>query len=144
MPLNHVTVMVADVERSLRFYRDGLGFAVKIDREFEGDWEGLFGVASDRIRAVILGDDDRAQQIELLTFANPVPVGPAPNGPVTGTAVVALHVDLATVLPALRENGATQVRETKLRNGTPIATVRDPDGVLVELIDIAGAPKVAT
>jgi glyoxylase I family protein len=144
VPLNHVTVFVADAERSLRFYRDGLGLAVKLDREFDGDWPTLFGVGSQRLRAIFLGDDERGHQIELVTFAEPLPGGPGAAAPATGCVVVAFHVDLAATLPALQDAGATDVRWTSLRNGTPIATVRDPDGVLLELIDAGGPPGAAS
>jgi len=134
--LHHVTLFVRDAERSIRFYRDGLGFTILIDREFEGDWPGLFGVASKRLRAVILGDPDRPHQVELVTFAEPVPGGPPVSPPVTGTVILAFFVDLRAVLPALLGVGATDVRQTTLSNGNAAATVRDPDGILVELLDV--------
>lgn len=56
MRLHHVTLFVRDAERSLRFYRDALGFQVFLDREFDGEWPTLFGVKSTRLRAVICGD----------------------------------------------------------------------------------------
>ncbi len=139
MQLHHVTLFVRDAERSTRFYRDGLGFEVLVDREFDGDWPTLLGVAapSKRLRAVILGDPKRphAGALELITFAEPVPDGPPPGPPATGSVLLAFAVDLEVVLPALLELGATDVRRTSLSNGTAAATVRDPDGVLVELLD---------
>ena len=77
--LHHVTLFVRDADRSIRFYRDGLGFTILIDREFDGDWPTLFGVESKRLRAVILGDPERPHQVELVTFAEPVPDGPPPS-----------------------------------------------------------------
>jgi len=137
--LHHVTLFVRDAERSTRFYRDGLGFAVLVDREFDGDWPTLLGVASSakRLRAVILGDPKQphAGQLELITFAEPVPDGPPPCAPATGTAVLAFRVDLDAVLPALLELGASDVRRTTLSSGHAAATVRDPDGIIVELLD---------
>ena len=137
MLVHHVSLFVRDAERSLRFYRDGLGFAVFVDREFDGDWPALFGVASKRLRAVILGDPKRpnAGGVELVTFAEPVPDGPPPVAPATGTAMLAFIVDVEAVLPKLLAAGATEVRRATLSNGHAAATVRDPDGVLVELLD---------
>jgi catechol 2,3-dioxygenase-like lactoylglutathione lyase family enzyme len=133
--LHHVSLFVRDAERSIRFYRDGLGFTIRLDREFDGDWPGLFGVASKRLRAVILGDPDRPHQVELVTFAEPVPVGPPPSEPATGTAILTFIVDLEAILPALLEVGATDARRTKLSNGHAAATVRDPDGIMIQLLD---------
>lgn len=134
--LSHVTIFVADAERSLRFWRDGMGLEVSFDREIPGNWPDLFGVASKTLRAIFLGDTENGHQLELVSFAEPLPAGRTPAAPVTGTAVVALSVDLAVVLPRLRANGATDVRETTISTGAPIASVRDPDGVLVELMSL--------
>jgi glyoxylase I family protein len=105
--LHHVTLFVRDAERSLRFYRDGLGFAVFVDREFDGDWPALFGVASKRLRAVILGDPKHpnAGGVELVTFAEAVPDGPPPTEPATGTAMLAFILDVEAVLPKLLAGG---------------------------------------
>jgi glyoxylase I family protein len=134
--LHHVTLFVRDAERSIRFYRDGLGFAILLDREFDGDWPTLFGVASKRLRAVILGDPDRPHQVELVTFAEPVPEGPPLGEPTTRTAILTFQVDLDAILPAVLAAGATALRRTMLSNGNAAATVRDPDGVLVQLLDM--------
>jgi glyoxylase I family protein len=141
--LHHVSLFVRDAERSIRFYRDGLGFVIRIDREFDGDWPGLFGVASRRLRAVILGDADRPHQVELVTLAEPVPDGPRPSAPVTGTAILSFNVDLEAMLPTLLAAGATDLRRTELSNGAAAATVRDPDGILVQLLD-SGRPDHAS
>lgn len=135
MQLHHVTLFVRDADRSIRFYRDGLGFTILIDREFDGDWPTLFGVESKRLRAVILGDPDRPHQVELVTFAEPVPDGPPLGAPTTRTAILSFVVDLEAVLPALLEVGATDLRRTTLSNGNAAATVRDPDGIMVQLLD---------
>ena len=137
MQLHHVALFVRDAVRSTRFYRDGLGLAVLVDREFDGDWPALLGVTSTRLRAVILGDLDRPEvgQVELLTFAEPVPPGPPPAPPMTATVMLSFQADLATVVPVLEELGATQVRRTTLANGHGVVSVRDPDGIMVELID---------
>ncbi len=137
MQLHHVVLFVDDAERSLRFHRDGVGCSVLVDREFDGDWPTLLGVTSTRLRAVILGspDDPHVGQVELLTLAEPVPVGPAPSAPATGTVMLSFLVTLEPVLARLIALGATDVRRTTLANGTAVATVRDPDGIMVELMD---------
>jgi glyoxylase I family protein len=140
--IHHVSLFVRDADRSLKFYRDALGFHVLVDREFEGEWPTLFGVESNRLRAVILAADPNQPNagggVELVTFARPVPDGPPPSPPMTATVMLALHVDLEAVLPALLAAGATDLRRGKLSRGTAIATLRDPDGILVELIDAGG------
>jgi glyoxylase I family protein len=139
--LAHATVFVRDADRSLRFYVDGLGLEVIVDRERDGPYDELLGVESTHLRVMICGDRNRPEvgRVELLTFAEPVPDGPPPTAPATGSVILAFLVDLEAVLPALLENGATHLRRATLRRGTAVATVRDPDGVQVELIDIGAA-----
>lgn len=143
MHLHHATLFIRDAERSLRFYRDGLGLAVLIDREFDGDWPTLLGVAPDstRLRAIVLGDPENPQiaQVELVTFADGVPDGPPPGEPATGTVLLSFQVDLASVLPALEAAASTAPQQITLKRGNAVASVRDPDGILVELIDIGPA-----
>jgi glyoxylase I family protein len=142
MQLHHAVLFAADADRSLRFYRDGLGLDLLVDREFDGDWPTLLGVSSTRLRAVILGDRDQphAGQVELLTMVEPVPIGGGAAPPVTGTVVLSFHVDLAATLAQLEAVGVTDVQRITLQRGNQVASVRDPDEVLVELIDI-GRPK---
>ena len=139
MLLHHATLFVSDPDRSLGFYRDGLGLDLFADVTVEGDWPTLFGVESTTLRVLILGQQDMpdAGRLELASPVVPLPAGPPPAAPVAGLTMLAFYVELDKTLAALAELGATDVRESKLRNGTPIATVRDPDGVLVELIDRA-------
>jgi len=50
--------------------------------------------------------------------------------------MLSFHVDLDTVLPKVLELGATQFGRVTLGDGTRVVTVRDPDGIIVELLDI--------
>jgi glyoxylase I family protein len=138
MYLHHVVIFVADADRSLAFYRDGLGLSTLVDRAFEGPWPEMFGVTSSRLRAIMLGDAEHRErgQVELLTMAEPVPEGPGPMPIATGLVMLSFMVDLAEVLPKLEAAGGTGVRKATLRNGVDVATLRDPDGVLVELLNV--------
>ena len=50
--------------------------------------------------------------------------------------MLSFMVDLAEVLPGLEAAGGTDVRRATLKNGVAVATLRDPDGILVELLDV--------
>ena len=54
--VHHSAICTADVERSLRFWRDGLGLTELFDHTFTGNWPELFGARSDRLRSIFLGD----------------------------------------------------------------------------------------
>ena len=49
--VHHSAIVVRDVEASLRFWRDGIGFAVMMDRHFDGDWPTL--VRGARVAAAV-------------------------------------------------------------------------------------------
>jgi len=42
--VHHSAICTADVERSLRFWRSGLGFTDLFDHTFTGNWPELFGI----------------------------------------------------------------------------------------------------
>jgi catechol 2,3-dioxygenase-like lactoylglutathione lyase family enzyme len=139
MHLDHVVIFVADADRSLAFYREALGLDTIVDREFDGPWSELFaGVTSPRLRAMILGDPEHPErgQVELLTFADPAAHGPGAQPIATGTVMLSFMVDLAGVLPKLEVAGGSDVRRATLKNGVDVATLRDPDGTLVELLNL--------
>jgi catechol 2,3-dioxygenase-like lactoylglutathione lyase family enzyme len=137
--LDHVVIFVADADRSLAFYRDGLGLQTIVDRDFDGPWPEMFGgVSSRRLRAMILGDPERPDrgQVELLTLSDPVGKGQGRLPIATGTLMLSFTVDLGSVLPKLEAAGGTDVRRATLKNGVDVVTLRDPDGIIVELLDV--------
>ena len=81
-------VVVRDLEASLRFYRDGIGLDLLLDRHVEGDWPDLFDAPSRRVRAVFLGNagvpDNHAGVLELYVFDGGIPAGPPPWPPRAG------------------------------------------------------------
>jgi catechol 2,3-dioxygenase-like lactoylglutathione lyase family enzyme len=139
--IHHSVVVVRDLEASLRFYRDGLALDVLQDRQVEGDWPDLFDAPSRRLRAVFLGDpqvpDDHAGVLELNYFDGDVPAGAPPSPPRAGFFLLSFFVDVPATLgrlAALGLGGAPR-RVVQPTPGGPvtIATVRDPDGLLVLL-----------
>jgi catechol 2,3-dioxygenase-like lactoylglutathione lyase family enzyme len=143
-PLHHAALCVRDLDTSLRFYRDGLGLEVLMDHRFEGDWPALFDASSRHLRSVFLGDVARADAgiVELVVFddATAAPAGPvtATGPPAAGFFLLSFFVDVDATLDRLRDLGFA-ARPRRIEQPGPLepvslATVRDPDGVLVELI----------
>lgn len=140
--IHHSVIVVGDLDASLRFYRDGLGLDVLVDREVEGDWPGLFGGTSRRLRAVFLGDatvpDVSAGVLELNAFVGgDVPTGDSPSRPTTGFFMLSYFVDVEATLKRLADLGLggppRRVAQTTPSGDITIALVRDPDGVRVLL-----------
>ena len=132
--IHHSVVVVGDLGASLRFYRDGLGLDVLLDRRVEGDWPGLLDAPTRSMRAVFLGDarvpDDHAGVLELNVFDGDVPAGPPPSPPRTGFFMLSFFVDVDATLSRLSAFGLggppRRVIQPTPNGPVTIATVRDP------------------
>jgi catechol 2,3-dioxygenase-like lactoylglutathione lyase family enzyme len=140
--VHHSAIHTRDVDASLRFYRDGLGLKVLMDHEFDGDWRTLFGAGANRLRSVFLGDPAAPDTgiVELVAFdgaaADGVTGSPAP--PEAGFFLLSFFVDVDNTLARLADLGfdspGRRIRVPGPNGDVEMATVRDPDGVLVELV----------
>ena len=143
--VHHSAIATRDIDAGIRFYRDGLGLQVLMDHEFDGDWSTLFDAPSDRLRSVFLGDPDSpdAGVVELVTFAGDgtgdgdEAIAPPPQ---SGFFLLSFFVDVDETLARLAAVGldgpVRRIRVPGPGGDVEMATVRDPDGVLVELIGI--------
>jgi catechol 2,3-dioxygenase-like lactoylglutathione lyase family enzyme len=143
--LHHAAICTDDVERGLRFWRDGLGFAQLFDHEFAGDWRTLFGAADDSLRSVFLGQVDTPDSgiVELVVFASTAPLPARAPGPVLGFFLLSVMTDVEPALQRLAGLGFAEGVRRIAQSGpggttVPMAVVQGPDGVLVELIGPAG------
>ena len=110
-------------------------------------WSALFGAPADRLRSVFLGDPAApdAGIVELVQFPGGAASGPGPaTPPRSGFFLVSCFVDVDRVLARLHEAGLGGPPRRIAVPGAGgaevrMATVVDPDGVLVELIGIPAA-----
>jgi glyoxylase I family protein len=139
--IHHSVVVVRDLEASLRFYRDGLGLELLQDRLVEGDWPGLLDAPGRSLRAVFLGDprvpDDHSGVLELNLFDGDVEEGPPASARRSGFLLLSFFVDVEATLDRLAGLGLggspRRVTQPTPNGQVAIATVHDPDGVLVLL-----------
>ncbi len=137
--LHHSAIHVRDLDASLRFYRDGIGLVTLMDHEFDGPWGELFDAPADRLRSVFLGDIGHpdAGIVELVAFAEP-DVGVREEKRAPGFLLLSFFVDVDATLARLDTHGlGNEPRRVEVPGPTgpvAMATVRDPDGVLVELV----------
>jgi glyoxylase I family protein len=137
---SHVTVRVSDIERSLAFYRDGLGLRVLFDRVLEGPGlEALMGARGARGRMVgLLVPGAGKVSIELLCFERPPSERPPP-GRFTGYGNVALAVgDLDAAHAALTARGLLPLQPPVSVAGVRMFFLADPDGTPIEIIEFPG------
>jgi catechol 2,3-dioxygenase-like lactoylglutathione lyase family enzyme len=139
--VHHTAIVTADVERSMRFWRDGLGLTELFDHTFTGDWQTLFGAAADQLRSVFLGDPKAPDSgiVELVVLENTQSPPPPPDGPAFGFFLLSLQRDVEPALARLAELGFDEgVRRIEMPapggKSVAMAVVTAPDNVRVELI----------
>ncbi len=119
--LHHVSLIVADTARALRFWRDLVGLEVLPERPdlgYPGAW-------------LALGE---GQQLHLLELPNPDPVTGRPAH-VGRDRHLALAVEDLEAWAARLE--AAGVAFTRSRSGRRALFCRDPDGNGLELVEVA-------
>jgi catechol 2,3-dioxygenase-like lactoylglutathione lyase family enzyme len=130
-----ITLAVADLDRALRFYRDGLGLATSgiTGTEYGGDGDAPAGdvVMFDLADGLTLALYPRA---ELAKDAN-IPLGPPKPGEFSIGHIVSRKADVDALLAQAVAAGATLTEEPyerpwKIYSGY----FRDPDGHLWEII----------
>jgi len=143
--LTHVGVCVSDLERSLRFYRDGLGFRERSRLEVAGEPAAtLLRIAAVELTAVYLERDGTC--IELLHYRAPGDLPAESPRPMNrlGLTHLSLRVDaLDATLRDLRALGAGLVERSRIdlpAVGTAAVFVTDPDGTMIELVQAPGDP----
>ena len=151
--IHHTAIVTADVERSMRFWCDGLGFTELFDHTFTGDWPTLFDARTDRLRSMFLGDPNAPDTgiVELVQFERTRGAGRhrrrgravAAREPAFGFFLLSLQRDVDATLAGLAalgfDDGVRRI-EMPAPGGKTVAmaVITAPDGVRVELI---GPPK---
>jgi catechol 2,3-dioxygenase-like lactoylglutathione lyase family enzyme len=146
--IDHINIVVSDLERSVRFYTEVLGFRETKRALLEGDWiERIVGVCGVRARVAYVVAPAGEPRIELLCYERPAGADPAPNrvANTIGLRHIALRVDdMAATVAKLKAAGATLFSEPVR---VPAGVVKhdagektlvyflDPDGVILELAE---------
>jgi catechol 2,3-dioxygenase-like lactoylglutathione lyase family enzyme len=138
--IHHTVIRVRDMERSIAYWRDGVGLELMMDGEFEGDWPTLFDVPSTSLRSVFLGEPDRGGGIlELVDFGTPGPRQPAGEMPAEGLMLVAFQCAIDPVLGRLRSMGCPgprrEIAVQSPRGPVRMVLLEDPNGVRFELTE---------
>ena len=142
--ITHVGIGVSDLERSLRFYRDLLGFTWEHELDVEGEpTDTLLRLRGTKLHAEYLTRD--GVRIELLYFASP-PAPSRPERPMNQYGLTHLSfrvTDMDAVLEGLRAAGERVLEETVIRFPewqSAACMILDPDGQLIELVQAPGDP----
>lgn len=137
---SHIGLCVTDLQRSLRFYCEGLGFEKVLtydldDTMLPGLGSGLevSSPVSVTSQFIELG----GLKIELPGYTSPTPTGsPSSSRGTVGLTHMSFYVDDVDAAAAARlvECGGTIIESTRVSLGIEIVFLSDPDGARVELM----------
>ena len=138
--IHHTVIRVRDMDRSIEYWRDGVGLELMMDGEFEGDWPTLFNSPSTSLRSVFLGDPDQEGGIlELVDFGAPGTRPPASEMPAEGLMLVAFQCDVDPALERIKALGGAgplcEITVQSARGPVRIVLLEDPNGVRFELTE---------
>jgi catechol 2,3-dioxygenase-like lactoylglutathione lyase family enzyme len=140
--IHHTSFTVADLDRSLAFFRDRLGLEVVYTREIRADYfASIVGLPGCVVKAAMLRLPGAQHQIELFQYLTPPTIAadhrlrPCDSG---SHHLAFLVTDLAGLCQDLRSHGAELLSDPIVINSGPNAGgcavyVRDPNGILIEL-----------
>jgi catechol 2,3-dioxygenase-like lactoylglutathione lyase family enzyme len=132
--LDHVGFQVADIDRSIRFYADYFGF--RLTRRAEYAFNGTQTDIKDAdLTAAFMHLGSTA--LELIQLRKPVgELGPGQTKSL-GVFHLGLYIkDVRAAYKQLTDVGVKFNTEPRLRDGVYTASLRDPDGVTLELMEI--------
>lgn len=134
---SHVGISVANLERSLAFYRDLLGMKVVEEVTFGGEkYEAILALKGARGRIAILKSGTLA--VELFEFVEPVPKTAEPSRPVSDHGITHLAIEVDDIAGLYARLQAAGVRfHCPPLHFPACATAtyaRDPDGNVVEML----------
>ncbi len=141
--VHHSAICTRDWDESMRFWVDGMGLEPLFELpRAEGAWTTLFAASGNTLRSGFLHDPvlGDAGIVELVEFPTGIADGTPVEQPAVGFFLLSFYVDVDAVLgrmAALGLGGTPRRIEVPGPTG-PVAmgVVRDPNGVLVELIGL--------
>jgi len=138
---SHVGICVSDLERSVRFYCDALGFELVQSHTVGEEFGRLMELDDVVLQSRFLRRD--GVSIELLHFDSPGHTGDGVRRPMNqlGLTHLSLRVrDVDVVATAIESLGGTMMAETRTTFGSSDALdfvcCTDPDGVRIELMHL--------
>ena len=139
----HVGICVSDLDRSLHFYRDALGFEELGRLDMQGKpLDQLNQLEGVKVRTAFLVRD--GSRLELIQFVSPGWVGPRAARPMNqlGLTHLAFRVtDFDAVCAKIEAAGGGLIRDTRMEHAGPMRVIMatDPDGLRVELLEQPGS-----
>jgi catechol 2,3-dioxygenase-like lactoylglutathione lyase family enzyme len=138
--IHHTAISTADLERSVRFYRDLLGF----EEIFTSGWERgadradkITGLTDSSARLVMLKAGNA--YIEIFQYSSPQARAGDPNRPACDHGITHLCLDVRDIqaeYERLKTAGMAFHCPPQETGGVSATYGRDPDGNIVELLEV--------
>jgi catechol 2,3-dioxygenase-like lactoylglutathione lyase family enzyme len=143
--IHHVGLTVADLDRSLAFYRDVLGFELLMRQEKVGGYFGaIVGYPDCHVEAAHLQHASSGLILELTQYRQPELAAIIPEPARVGNAHLCLLVgDLEAAYDELVRHDVDLISppvtiDTGVNAGSRGLYFRDPDGITLELFELLG------
>ena len=143
---SHLGICVSDLDRSLRFYCEGLGFVVAESHDIGDEFGPLMELENVKLRSQFI-QHENGMRLELLFFDSPAADGDRIRRRVNqyGLTHLSFHVDdIDTSSEKIRELGGEVHDHTRTTFGEgdemlDFVYCSDPDGIRVELMKLPDA-----
>lgn len=139
LKLHHTGMSVKDLDRSIAFYKDLLGMKLlwRLEHRRSPALEKVLGLTEVDVSYAML--ESRAGRLELFQYHSPQGKPNPPQRPVCdkGITHVAFQVEgIQELYERLKKAGVRFHSEPQLvREGVTVAYMRDPDDIVVELVE---------
>ena len=146
--IDHLNIVVSDLERSVKFYTEVLGFKKTNSAHLEGEWiESIVGIRDVIADVVFIVAPAGEPRIELLCYKSPTGESIAANSfaNTVGLRHIALRVeDIQSSAKKLKDAGVKLLSEpvtvptsvvTHDAGHKMLCYFHDPDGVLLEITE---------
>jgi len=129
--IDHIGIITNDLQKSVEFYTDVLGFSVSAKIEMDDIGFSAFFVEKNGSKIELMGYRDeipkRSEGIEIKLGGSSIPI----NDHITFSVD-----DIEATLTDLKEKGVTfSLGPVQLEGGMKLASFKDPNGVLIELVE---------
>lgn len=146
---SHLGICVSDLERSRRFYRDGLGFEEVGSHHVGREFASLMEVPGVDVDSAMLARD--GVTVELLDYRQPGHVGEPVRRAMNRLGLTHLSFrvdDVDQVAEAIRRAGGMVIDDTRTAIDLPGVTLdfvycTDPDGTRIELMQLPADPPTS-
>jgi|SRR5659263_293379 len=129
--IDHIGIMTNDLQKSVEFYTDVLGFSISSKIEMEEVGLSAIFIEKNGSKIELMGYrgaiPKRSEGIEIKLGVSSIPI----NDHITFTVD-----DLGATVTELKEKGIEfGLETTELEGGMKLASFKDPNGVLIELVE---------